>query len=90
MLKKFRPDSDYGALRVGNIVDVLDIYANKWREGRILQVNDNNVVVHYKGMANKYDETIEKNEIEEKIKSVQLQYAKSKKKGPLKQRGLDV
>ena len=60
MLKKFRSDSEFDDLKVGNIVDVLDIgvNANKWREGTIVRLEDSFIIVHYKGFSSKYDEHV--------------------------------
>ena len=40
ILKKFKPDTEFDDLRVGNIVDILDKGSNKWREGSILRLEE--------------------------------------------------
>ena len=85
ILKKFRSDSEFDDLRVGNIVDILDIgvNANKWREGTVVRLEDSFIVVHYKGFSSKYDEHVMNDDLDQRIESVELGYAKSKKKGPI-------
>ena len=85
VLKKFRSDTEFDDLKVGNIVDILDTNAraNKWREGTVIRLEDQFIVVHYKGFSTKYDEHIMNQDLDYRIESVELGYAKSKKKGPI-------
>ena len=86
ILKKFRSDSEFDDLKVGNIVDILDIgaNANKWRECTVVRLEDCFIVVHYKGFSSKYDEHVMNDDLDLRIESVELGYAKSKKKGQIR------
>lgn len=56
ILKQWRHGLDFA---VNNRVDVIDTY-NMWKEARVIDKNDTQIKIHYKGYAEKYDEWIHK------------------------------
>jgi hypothetical protein len=59
-----------GSLKLNNRIDVLDLKKNKWREARIIEMGKGYLKIHYKGYSAKFDELIESNEYQDRIKSV--------------------
>lgn len=53
--------------RLNNRIDVIDTY-NYWKEARIIDLNDTQIKIHYKGYSERYDEWIHKNS--ERIKEI--------------------
>lgn len=60
-----------GCLKLNNRIDVLDLKKNKWREARVIEMDKAYIKIHYKGYSSKFDEVIESNEFEDRIRSVQ-------------------
>ncbi len=51
-------------LKAGDICDVLDIH-NMWYEGRVLQVTNQSIVIHFRGCSDNYNETISSSSVKE-------------------------
>ena len=56
ILKQWQHGSNH---LINNRIDVLDTY-NMWKEARVIDLNDTQVKIHYKGYAEKYDEWLHK------------------------------
>lgn len=56
LLKQWRFGSDF---QINNRIDIIDTY-NMWKEARVIDKNDTQIKIHYKGYADKYDEWIHK------------------------------
>ena len=59
---------------MNNRIDVL--CKKKWREARIIEMEKQddevlNIRIHYKGFNAKFDETIERKDFQERVKSIQ-------------------
>lgn len=62
--KQWRYQTEF---QLNNRIDVLDSY-RKWKEASVVDMNDTQIKVHYKGYVPKYDEWIHKNS--ERIKEI--------------------
>ena len=54
--KQWRYGSDFN---INNRIDVLDTY-NMWKEAHIIDINDSQIKIHYKGYTARYDEWLHK------------------------------
>ena len=68
--------SQGGCIKLNNRIDVLDLKKNKWREARVIEMGEGFLKIHYKGYSSKFDEVIESNEYEDRIRSVQEELSK--------------
>ena len=61
---------------LNNLIEVFDDSKLKWREARVIQIDRDNVghifkiKIHFKGLNKKFDEVIDRQNFDRKVKSV--------------------